>query len=66
MHKAPTAAGTLKWVGIDLHVHTPASDDYQGPKERSEYLKILQQANEFEDAEARVAKPRVKRGPYVA
>lgn len=37
----------LKWVGVDLHVHTPASSDYQGNKDSSEYLRILRSANEF-------------------
>jgi hypothetical protein len=37
----------LKWVGVDLHVHTPASKDYRGSKEDSEYLNAIRKANEF-------------------
>jgi hypothetical protein len=37
----------LKWVGVDLHVHTPASKDYRGSKEDSEYLNVIRKANEF-------------------
>jgi hypothetical protein len=37
----------LKWVGVDLHVHTPASKDYRGNKEDSEYLNVIRKANEF-------------------
>lgn len=38
----------LKWVGVDLHVHTPASVDYRGSRDASEYLEIVRRANEFE------------------
>ena len=37
----------LKWVGIDLHVHTPASKDYKGSSDLSEYLKLIKSANQF-------------------
>lgn len=39
--------GDLRWVGVDLHVHTPASKDYRGSIESSEFLAILRKANEF-------------------
>jgi hypothetical protein len=37
----------LQWVGADLHVHTPASRDYKGSREKSEYSAIIKRANEF-------------------
>jgi hypothetical protein len=36
-----------KWVGVDLHVHTPASRDYRGSRDKSEFLAIIRKANEF-------------------
>jgi uncharacterized protein YkuJ len=36
-----------QWVGIDVHVHTPASKDYRGPRETREYIDIIRRANEF-------------------
>lgn len=30
---------------VDLHIHTPASSDYKGPKEDDEYIDIVKQAN---------------------
>ena len=46
----PTPPQTkLEWAGIDLHVHSPASRDYIGPKEDSEYIGIIKRANDFED-----------------
>jgi hypothetical protein len=38
----------MGWVGIDLHVHTPASNDYQGGKEDEEFVRIAQQAADFQ------------------
>lgn len=31
---------------VDLHIHTPASSDYKGPKTEEEYIKILESAKE--------------------
>lgn len=61
MRKAFQPSQEQKWVGVDLHVHTPASEDYQGPRERSEYIKILKRANEFEEATIAVGKVRSRR-----
>jgi len=36
-----------EWVGVDLHVHTPASKDYRGSTEDPEYVDIIRRANEF-------------------
>ncbi|HEV2176320.1 MAG TPA: hypothetical protein VGW33_03840 [Terriglobia bacterium] len=36
-----------EWLGIDIHIHTPASSDYKGNREDGEYLNLLSQANEF-------------------
>lgn len=33
------------WL-VDLHVHTPASDDYRGAKEEAEYIQIVKMAKE--------------------
>src|SRR5438105_6691634 len=40
-------APELLWSGIDLHVHTPASYDYEGSRDESEYLALIRSANEF-------------------
>lgn len=32
------------WHYVDIHVHTPASDDYQGPKSKDEFSNILDKA----------------------
>jgi hypothetical protein len=45
-----TSALGLKWVGIDLHVHTPASSDYRGRRDEDEYIRIARQAKEFHDS----------------
>jgi hypothetical protein len=45
--KTNTAAEN-QWVAVDLHVHTPASKDYEGPKEDNEFVALLRRANEFE------------------
>ena len=29
------------FVKVDLHIHTPASNCYEGPKDKEEYLRIL-------------------------
>jgi hypothetical protein len=44
----PTSPNPNQWAAIDLHVHTPASKDYQGPRDDSEFLSLLRRANEFE------------------
>lgn len=36
----------LKWIGVDLHVHTPGSKDYKGAKEDSEFIRILRAASD--------------------
>lgn len=41
----PRADTELEWAGIDLHVHTPASNDYKGSREDTEYLEIIRRAN---------------------
>ena len=33
-----------KFIKIDLHIHTPASHDYKGPRNDNEYLKMLREA----------------------
>lgn len=33
-----------KFIKIDLHIHTPASHDYKGPRNGNEYLQILREA----------------------
>ena len=38
----PGESSELKWVGVDLHVHTPASFDYRGDKHENEYIRILE------------------------
>jgi hypothetical protein len=43
----PTNTPELEWAGIDLHVHTPASYDYEGLRDDSEYLTLIKRANEF-------------------
>jgi len=40
-------SGELKSVGVDIHVHTPASADYRGSRDPKEYLNIVRRANEF-------------------
>jgi hypothetical protein len=46
MIPAETEIGeTLKWVGVDLHVHTPASKDYRGETDEAEYSRIITRAN---------------------
>lgn len=37
---------TEKWAAIDLHVHTPASNDYRGRKDDSEYLALIKRVSE--------------------
>jgi hypothetical protein len=51
----------MEWVGIDLHVHTPASKDYQGPRGDEEYLALIEKANEFA---APKTGPRPERPPH--
>ncbi len=61
----PKSEVELKWVGVDLHVHTPASRDYRGGKDNSEYLTILRRANDFGQREKTPTKDkkRDKRNP---
>jgi len=41
------------WHGADMHVHTPASNDYKGNKDEKEYYRILLSANrKFKQTEA--------------
>lgn len=47
-----------KWVGIDLHVHTPASSDYKGNRDDREYLELIKRANEFSGTETRKTRKR--------
>ena len=37
-----------KYYQLDLHVHTPASDDYRGSKKDEEYIRILKSAKKSE------------------
>ncbi len=56
----------LQWVGIDLHVHTPASADWKGPRDDSEYLNLIRRANELgitEQAGAKSKRDRQDRRP---
>lgn len=46
----PQSASEPRWVGVDLHVHTPASKDYRGNRDSTEYLKMIQGANQFESS----------------
>jgi hypothetical protein len=43
----PQDSAEFKWVGTDLHVHTPASKDYKGSRSQTEYLSLIRSANEF-------------------
>lgn len=52
-----------QWVGIDLHVHTPASTDYRGAKDEREYLEIIRGANEFTPKDPAKASPRKREQP---
>jgi hypothetical protein len=61
MSKAASPAIKYEWAGIDLHVHTPASKDYQGPADDAEYLAIIKRANEFEDPDTAVRKAQPQR-----
>ncbi len=45
-HKAVEEPATLRWVRADLHVHTPASEDYAEPDVT--YLDILKEAERRE------------------
>jgi hypothetical protein len=58
MSKLSTATTKYEWVGIDLHVHTPASKDYQGPDDDAEFISIIKRANEFEDPNTTLRKAR--------
>jgi predicted metal-dependent phosphoesterase TrpH len=40
----------LKWIGTDLHVHTPASRDYKGSRDEHEYIRLIRRANQFQEA----------------
>src|SRR5215472_2061725 len=48
----PQDSTDLKWVGVDLHVHTPASRDYRGNREAGEYSRLIRAANEFGSSDA--------------
>jgi predicted HTH transcriptional regulator len=37
-----------EFVQIDLHIHTPSSSCYKGPKEDNEYLEIIKKAKELD------------------
>ena len=50
-------AGGLEWVGVDLHVHTPASKDYQGPRGDAGFLDLLGKANDFSTPRSRRERP---------
>ena len=45
----PQETNDFKWVGTDLHVHTPASKDYKGRRDESEYVRLIQSANQFHE-----------------
>ena len=63
MGKTSTSATKYEWAGVDLHVHTPASKDYIGPADDAEYVALIKRANEFEDREHKVARPRRSSAP---
>lgn len=54
----PHDSPELKKVGIDLHVHTPASADYKGSRDDREYLNLIRAANEYGAAVQTAQKPR--------
>ena len=50
--------GQNQWVAVDLHVHTPASHDYEGPKDDGEFITLLRRANEFEKSTTHTKRPK--------
>jgi hypothetical protein len=56
----PPSPAQHQWAAVDLHIHTPASKDYEGPKEDGEFISLLRRANEFEKSTANKSLP--KRG----
>lgn len=53
----------LQWVGVDLHVHSPASEDYRGNRDDPEYLSIIERANQFGTGLSRSSKPKQSNEP---
>lgn len=40
------AAKLSDFYAVDLHIHTPESEDYKGDKSDSEYIRILREAHQ--------------------
>jgi hypothetical protein len=59
----PQEAPSLNWVGIDLHVHTPASKDFRGSTQPTEYLSLIRRANAF-GAAANTSKDKKSTGEH--